>query len=509
MNQPVRIIAWAISLILLVGGGLFASIITWQNGRSAPPGFPVDCYVYLTKAESLISGRGLSVNWGDGIDRKFFPGYSLYLAPFALMGGNGGAYWIPANLLACGMLLFFLWKLTRYLGFTSLWRLVILLAVLSNVVLLSWIFLPYAEILSTALALAAWCVAIHPRDYRRPVFRWLFSGLLLGAAFMTRPEAGIYLPFLILSSDKTGWRERFRPAVLILLWMPLLFLCWYATLQGGKQEDKGLAYVGMLQEHHIKGRQILDNFQTYVHLLFSRNIGSNFYKWLGLVKLYIWQFVLVAGLLGFLGRVAMRESGVLLIYALLHSFWPYFAERYLILVLPLAAIVLIRGLQFIATAGLFRTSYSLFIGILLLIFWIETGYDMGKKGQEHVLEYILNDIPTALSHGEVARMAGESLPEQRVILTDGGPMTAYYFPGEHVYFSHGSPPDYYADIRPQSARADLKHLGITHVLLRYHKLDVVLQEWEMGNDREQFNLLIGGPEWKLYEYRPDSDPGQP
>ena len=76
------------SAIVAVLVAAAASLLVFTATRASV--YTIDSYFYLAKARSLVTGRGFHVPWNDGVDRKFFWGYSIALAlPLALFGDHG------------------------------------------------------------------------------------------------------------------------------------------------------------------------------------------------------------------------------------------------------------------------------------------------------------------------------------------------------------------------------------------------------------------------------------
>ncbi|MGH7327005.1 MAG: hypothetical protein ACREJX_01520, partial [Polyangiaceae bacterium] len=72
---------------LLIAGSVL--LLAWLGAHTKI--YTIDSYVYMAKARSLTGGHGVSVPWNDGVDRKFFWGYSFALALPLRVFGDAGA----------------------------------------------------------------------------------------------------------------------------------------------------------------------------------------------------------------------------------------------------------------------------------------------------------------------------------------------------------------------------------------------------------------------------------
>src|SRR5262245_35138201 len=113
-------------LFLLASVAVLVSTVLGARLALATRTGTVDSAYYFARAASLEDGASLrttTINWGEGVDRKFFPGYPLALQATALHSFPERAWrtlavcLVPANLILLG---FALRRLGLGLGAASL-----------------------------------------------------------------------------------------------------------------------------------------------------------------------------------------------------------------------------------------------------------------------------------------------------------------------------------------------------------------------------------------------------
>jgi len=489
-----------LGIVLILAACIVNSTFIFRYAKETPV-FSVDSYSYLAKAESLSRGEGLSVNWGIGRDRKYFPGYSVFLAPFAFFGENGGDYWIWANILNYFALALLVWFLARQLGFDGVWRALITLGVVTHPTLIRWIFLPYGELLCVTLCVAAWILFLKEGRRKTNLF---CSSLLVGAAVMVRPEAvmflGVFFALGVCGKERTPLL-RILPAVGICL---VLFAWWYLSTPPVEEDTSRLVYLDAYREAPVSGHQLVDNFDFFVHSL-TQNFWRSppAYQWFAAATKIWGAAAIVMALLGFLGIPAVAEAFAFLAFCLGHSFWFYVYDRYMIIAIPVFVLLQFRLLKYACEKSPFLKSKRdrMLPGIVVLAILFGTNLDRGRRAELQMSEAYAYNHGVETPYIQIAAQAKESLPDNRKILTNGGPYIAYYFSGEKVYFSSAERHYYNSDIHPGSAMEEMTQLKISHLLL----LRTDFERWhrEMGlhkEVKELFKEIASGPGWQLFTF---------
>ena len=162
--------------LVLAGAGLVA----WLGSRADL--FTLDGYYYLAKAKSLVAGQGLSVPWNDGVDDRFFWGYSLALALPVKLFGEAGFWALSAALYAATGFVFA--RILRRLPIGPEGRVAALGLAMFSPVALRWAAVPMPEPLLGLLAATALLFALR---WRQGAGAWslLVSALFAGLALFT------------------------------------------------------------------------------------------------------------------------------------------------------------------------------------------------------------------------------------------------------------------------------------------------------------------------------------
>lgn len=171
---------------------------------------------YYQRAASLAQGHGFAV---DGVPTAYWPvGYPGFLALFFALFGTDPAVARALNLPLAAVILWTSYRLAAHLfGSERVGRLT--LAVLAFYPL-QWAYccVLTSEQLVTALTLTgAWLLRDETsagERLRRPLpWRWLLSGLIWGAAILTKPQSALLLPVAALFAGR-GWQfPRWRPSL--------------------------------------------------------------------------------------------------------------------------------------------------------------------------------------------------------------------------------------------------------------------------------------------------------
>jgi hypothetical protein len=425
--------------------------------REAPRAevWPMDSYFYLSKAESLARGHGLSVPWAEYGDPKYFPGYSIALALAFIVCGFQAWYWIA---LQVGVLWVSAALMRRAaLGITGLHSLAwgAALVWVTNPMVLKWLTVPLAEGLAVALALGAICV--YQSGVRRPRrSAALMAGLLGGFAISTRVEmtalGGALLLHWIVRRRATRSRWLLWGAVGLLLGLsPVIF--WILFTHGNPGGPR-LSYISEYFEHGPpeKWWHFIHVSLLYMAFLTPVPTGSDLIEqWLLLVFFGL-LLAIALGAVGWLGPWGTATVVFLFAYITAHSLWHYFYDRFLVPAVAIAALLWVaggrrwllgpnrspRGLRWRRAAGLLILTANSAV-------WLHEGTVLQ-------LDHRMNLARSEPWHP--ARLAAQIralTPEGTAVLTDLGPPLAYHL-HRPVFFDQGLT-DYYEQSFPRSGDA--------------------------------------------------------
>lgn len=381
----------------------------------ATPALPADAYFYLSKAENLIAGRGLTTYWNDGLDRKFFPMNSVVLAPFSLLKAAFPAYWVIASSLYYLLTAAVLWKLVRRIEPSIPVGFVALLLWLANPNVLLWHSVPYAEGLATLLLWGSVLIALPDWRTCHPV-RFAMASLLAGCALAARAEAAFIAAVvaveLIVSVRRGGFAAIPWPRLALggaLFLLPLTI--WLLSLPPTADSSR-ISYLGEFQQR-FAWQQITHNLNVLAgSLLYETNLrpeapwriitmvaGSRFFP--------VLIGVALAGGLGSKGRWLVLTLAA---YLLSHALWHYAYGRFNLLVLPVAV--------YLFALGIYRTAASPWrsgVSVLLIL-----AGDLAAVFGEAAVRL----TPGLMVGGGIMLELGIRLLERRAPATDGDETTA-------------------------------------------------------------------------------------
>lgn len=493
--------ALALCLPALIVGAWLLYDTAWSLGTLV-----IDSYFYLAKAYGVAHGRGLTLNWGNGFDNKYLPGYSLLLAPFALGAPHSTRFWVWANLAVYGGIVALLLRLARQLGHGVVFALVWAALTLVHRSYLAWQCMPLAEGAALLFGLLALTLALARRAAA--------AGLALGMAVLCRIEAGVYLPLCALALAGAAaprdlpaivWRRR-ASLVLLGTLAAAPFLCWWATLPSYGAGER-LAYVEWVQQQRQSSHQLAEGFWFHLTCLSYPptswgGVAAQVVPWLAVVGRVAWLACLGLALAGKLGARAGIAGGALTAYALIHAFWPVHHDRFDILVLPAYSYVLLRGLAWLS-GGEAPRKWRAALGWLLLTLWLAAQLNSASRSHADLVA-LLNSDEAGRDYRSISRRVRALMADTpgAQLLTDLGPRLAALLPERHVYFTAPVDTFHPPDIRPEHALDDLRARGITHVLLAREPLHVLLDAYAVpADDRDAFMLLEQGPTYQVYQLR--------
>ncbi|MBI5545315.1 MAG: hypothetical protein HY901_15605 [Deltaproteobacteria bacterium] len=443
---------WAIAEGALVVAG--ALLVAWLGLKTEV--FTIDSYYYLTKARSLGQGSWLTVPWGDGIDRKFFWGYSLALAlPMKLFGES--AFWLLSAALYSwtGLVLS---RIFRMLPLSSPARFGAMALAVLNPVALWWSSVPMSEGLLVALASTSVYFGMRFRAGaagREALWAALFGGL----AFLTRVEgAFVALVLAALCMPRLVRERRWMLLLLCLLIFATPEAAHVAYLKAFAIESKGLiAYLDEARAH-FKEFSFFDAVWRHLRAPFwmifrfdtERWLFDRFFpQWLvmlqGIVTVLYLATLAAALVLGIFPRrgFAFPVALGLLAFAVLHSAWYYAYERYDYLTYPAAALMLAWGADTAVRWARPRLRIGVVLGLTLTCAAISGAYGT-QVARMHAERLKLHQGNRDFRG--IAKAVNNVNPEARPVITDLGPHLAFYLKGR-VYFSRAEQ-DFYDDAVP-------------------------------------------------------------
>lgn len=439
--------------LLLVG---LAALVVATLGALADA-YPVESYFYLAKARSLAQGHLLHVNWGDGVDRRFFWGYSMALA--LLIRGLGvlgdASVWVLAAALHAWTG-FVLARVFRMLPLDKSAQLGALALSLFSPVVLWWSTVPEAEPLLLAFAVNAAFFALRYRaGASGRELGW--AAAMSGAALLTRVEGLFVVMGVVALCGPRVIRERRRwlaAAGAALALGPELVHAYYTAFYARPASALAASIDAARTTHEAP---VIDGFLAIAGApfwpaflfsgepwLYARHFPAVLTALQGLV-LALYALAAVAALVsGFFRRsFASASAAALCAYALLHAVLFHAHERFGYAVAPLAALLFAWGAQkTFAWAGETARARAV-LGACLAAAAVSGVYGV-RTSQMHVAQ--LRSQASGRDLKAVAQVARQALAPGRTVVTDLGPAFAYYL-GAHVYFDRAAP-DLYEDQVP-------------------------------------------------------------
>ncbi len=416
--------------------------------------YPLDSYFYLAKARSLGSLGFLTVPWNDGIDRRFFWGYSLALSlPFKVLGE--ASFWVIAGLMHAWTGLVFT-RIARLLGLSPQLRLGTLALLLFNPLALKWASVPMSEGLMVALGITAVYFALryHEDGNAREL---LWAAALAGLALLTRVE-GVFVGMAVAAlSFQRLYRQKRRALVVIALAAFLVPEALHVSYL--MAQTSGRAVFALFDEARLHRSELhyLTGFWSHLRapqsLLFRFSAEPWLYAryfpgWLSaLQSLTLAVYVvalfgtLVAGF--YLRGYAFWSACGLVVFALLHSAWYDVFERYDYLAYPASALVLGWSLDAALAWAQPRLRQGVALGLCFFFAAVGAAYGI-RSSQLHGEQLTMAQAGRDLR--ALARTINEANPSARPVVTDLGPPLAFYLSGKS--YLNDSEPMIYDDVVP-------------------------------------------------------------
>ncbi len=452
--------------LLLVG---LAALVVASLGALADA-YPVESYFYLAKARSLAEGHLLHVGWGDGVDRRFFWGYSIALAPLIRVLGDASFWLLAAALQAWTG--FVLARVFRMLPLEKPAQLGALALALFSPVVLRWSTVPMAEPLLLAFAANAAFFALR---YRAGASRreLLWAAAMSGAALLTRVEGLFVVVGAVALCGPRMIREKSRvtaAACAALALGPELLHASYLAFYALPSSALAASVDAARTAHEAP---VLDGFFAIARApfwpaflfggepwLYARHFPALLTGLQGLVLALYTLAVVGALATGFFRRgFAFACAAVLLSYCLSHAALFHADERFGYAAAPLAALLFAWGAQkTFAWAGEPGRARAV-LGVCLAAAAVSGVY--GVRTAQMQAEQLRAEA-SGRDVKAVAKAAREVLASGRTVVTDLGPAFAYYL-GAHVYFDRAAP-DLYEDQVPSGEAGrvflDRHHVGL-------------------------------------------------
>lgn len=462
LRNPHRFLSLVLALSLVLG-----AFLVYHHAASTPT-YTIDSYFYLSKAKQLASGHGLRTTWNDGVDAKYFPGYSIFLAMPFLIGGS----YVTLQMAAYILCVLFVFCIAKELEFDPVERALAATAFAANPIVIKWLSLPMAE--GVALALSLLSVILFLRFVRTQTYPLLFAACMVGGiATVTRIEALFLLPVfgtLAFRDRKTlPWLPLLAAAVIFVL--PLL-VYWVKLRTTAHQ---GPAYLEEFR-HTFLRFDLVKNFLYNVWVPFGfmhRPWGSFGVAMLvpvamvaGAVWIALGELVFIGGLVysipGRLGSRVRAAALLFLAYALLHSLWYYRYERFMLMSLPLAALVWAAATR-AAFSSLDAKKTTSWLLILAQVAIAASGMYWGNQYSVRHKVALQQDTSRLQFHkiADAVNMLNSEL--RSAVLTDLGPHLAYYLDA-HTYLDTDHGNYWRRAFPPESTLEEMSNLGIGFVV---------------------------------------------
>ncbi|MEO7110977.1 MAG: hypothetical protein ABI183_11115, partial [Polyangiaceae bacterium] len=426
--------------------GVSTMLLAWLAASTKI--YTIDSYVYLAKAQSLAHGRGLSVPWNDGVDRKFFWGYSLALAlPVRAFGESGFI------VLACILHIFLGATFFRFLRLVeprASVRVLALALLVFNPLLMWWGSVPASEPLFTLLVLAAMRRAILFRRARERNARdAFFAAALAGFAVATRAEGCLLLIALVPVVLPRLWRERrlgLTLACFALCVAPeslhIAYLHQHAigTRSASAYIDEMFGHAGEIKLLPAAWENLRAPFWTIFRFDTEADLYAKYFPSIlvsaqtAIVYMYI-ACICVALISGVRRRGAVFFSALAAcVYAGIHAFWYYRYERFMTVVTPFAALVFASTLESVARkiAQLRpKPAHIAFLasGAAMTITCAAYGTRVSEMHAKR-----LASREAGRDYRAIAARIDAADPSHRPVVTDLGPYLAFYTSDRHAFF---------------------------------------------------------------------------
>jgi hypothetical protein len=454
-----------LALVALCGG---SALLVWEAVQLTQ--WPMDSHYYLGKAVSLANGGGFQLPWSGEVDAKFFPGYSVALAPMWWLCAGAPWFWIPFQVLTLWLSAALLWSVAiRVTGQGSVaWVAAAIWA--SHPVALKWVAVPMAEACATTLALGA--AAVYLSGCRAPrVSAALGAGILAGLAVSTRAEmVALALPLALC------WLARRRVArPRWIAWglvgfavgaLPLI--AWQISL-ATEAGNLRFHYLGEIASHGLPSRPWRALHISVIQFAYLPAIPPSS------ELVYVWQNILVGAVFlalglsiaGWLGPWGVGAVITLLVYQAAHAVWHFHYERFSVPMVPLMALLwAAAGRVWLLGQGLhpsrgrpWRRAVAWLIAALTLAAGLLYGADVLRNHRESL--HLAEPWDPRLLAGVIEIIT----PPESPVITDLGPTLAYHLDCP-VLFDQGLEDFYAPAFPPEETLSVIVDQGVRAVATR-------------------------------------------
>lgn len=346
----------------------------------------VDSYYYFARAAELNDGVPFTetkINWSDeGVDRKFFPGYPLFLHWFSL-GGSPERVWRSVSILFILIDSVLLGFAFINLGLSFFASCAAVAMFVSHPLVVRWMTMPMAE--GSALFYLCLAAILLPKSETTLKFaypRFLIACFFGGMAILCRAEASYVAACIGLVGvgriyKKTGWLP-VAAAGAVLGIVP--FAYWVGSLPpAANGVGSRLHYVNEffdmfslrdVPDDSSRGG-VIDNFgRSWYHIV--RNFGQIPFvpkEKENPVLLALWVIILGTAVLvpalDLIGKPARRFAIAFFGFIVFRSFWYYPYDRFLVTGLPIGFAAMALGADWLRERGGVVAKISVFI----VFFW--------------------------------------------------------------------------------------------------------------------------------------------
>jgi len=364
-------------------------------------------------------------------------------------------------------------QIGRAAGRDSCGQFLALTALLANPIMLKWLSLPMAEGVALMLCLVA--VALFLAFLaRRSILSLILACVIGGFATITRIEALFLVPVfgLLAAPEKRNISWRWLLAGLVVFFLPLFwYFLWLRGTAGAES-----AYISEF-------KSTLPTADFLKNLAYNILVPFGFMHWpvrsfsasellsvtglAGVIWIGLGECVFVGGLVAALaGRLGprLRATSILFVtYAFVHSFWYYRYERFMLMALPLAAIVWASAIQEVCARLLPKRQHVLLPLIQLMI--VASGFYFGNFYSLRHRAALQQDTG-GLRFREIAAAVNSLNSESHSpVLTDLGPHLAYHLDA-HTYLDTGYKNYWKRAFPPERTLGEMERLGIRFVVIK-------------------------------------------
>lgn len=425
LDRALLVGAWVVLVAALA-----AALGNIVAGQGALERHMRDVYYYFEAADNVRRFGLPRIDWPQGPDDKFFPGYGVALGLWsAATGTDPWVAWRSLQVALVVVIAGLAVAFYRQLGLPG-WRAVAVAALMaSNPALQRWAAVPYSEPLCLALLLAGGVVALTPQWRGRALAgSWggaAAIGVLGGLAAATRIEGLVLQAPLLLAAWHVGglraWPRLALAAALIVA--PLG--AWLLAFAGNDALPHYVVEAGTFFNASATFNKFWTTIANSVRYfqLQTGQLWTHLGYW---VAWHLYIMAIIVGLRGVLGPRPAAWTWTLLGYCLLHGLWHYESDRYVVVILPLVYAVLWAGAEWLvarATPGGPLAPRAAVLLAAAITFQVAVHGASRFVIDDHVAA--INSSRSDADHATIAAM----LPEQALVLTDLGPELALWHDG--------------------------------------------------------------------------------